>query len=253
VVKAVNMKPIQCVVLLAAVAVSLLGQGRQGQYTSLGGFGNINHPGTGHPPPIRNATPPNASFPARLGANIAGHPDLGPNRGGGRRVVPVGIAIPVYVGGPGYGPGYGYGDYGSGYGAGYGAPMPQQAPPPTIIINNNSYVPDTGNLQVREYTAGSLPAPGAPGMREYQAPQGVNYPDPNAPPPEAKVTDRPTVYLIALKDGSVYSAVAYWVEEGTLHYITTQHSQNRASLDLVDLRTTQQLNDERKVDFRLQR
>ncbi len=45
--------------VLAAIFVSLLGtafgQGRQGQFWSVGGFGNVLYPGTGHAPKRRRA------------------------------------------------------------------------------------------------------------------------------------------------------------------------------------------------------
>ena len=35
------------------------------------------------------------------------------------------------------------------------------------------------------------------------------------------------------RDGTVRAAIAYWVDGDTLHYVTTEGSHNRASLDLV--------------------
>jgi hypothetical protein len=48
--------------------------------------------------------------------------------------------------------------------------------------------------------------------------------------------------FIAMKDGWVYTAWDYWVERGTLHYITTQGKHNQASLELVDRQATVRLN-----------
>jgi hypothetical protein len=58
------------------------------------------------------------------------------------------------------------------------------------------------------------------------------------------------VFLIALKDGSVYMAVAYWIEDSTLHYITPQGKHNQVSLPLVDRHLSQKLNQGRS-EFRL--
>ena len=96
---------------------------------------------------------------------------------------------------------------------------------------------------MREYSAESLPAP----LGQQRPAQ-----------PSDDVTDqggepKPVVYLLAMKDGSVYSAVAYWVEDSTLHYITPKHAHNHASLDLVDREITDQVNRERKVPFKLTR
>ncbi len=60
------------------------------------------------------------------------------------------------------------------------------------------------------------------------------------------------IFLIALKDHSIYPAVAYWIEGGdTLNYMTTQGVHNRVSLDSVDRDFSKLLNDQRRVDFAL--
>jgi hypothetical protein len=56
-------------------------------------------------------------------------------------------------------------------------------------------------------------------------------------------------YLIAYRNHAVYSALAYWVEDKTLHYVTTQNTHNQASLDLIDLNLTKSLNQTRDVPF----
>ncbi len=58
-------------------------------------------------------------------------------------------------------------------------------------------------------------------------------------------------YLIAYRNHAVYSALAYWVEDKTLHYVTTQNTHNQASLDLIDLDLTKSLNQTRDVVFSL--
>ena len=50
--------------------------------------------------------------------------------------------------------------------------------------------------------------------------------------------------MIAYKDHTIYSAVAYWVEGDTLHYFTTGATHNQVSLALVDRDLTQRLNEE---------
>ena len=47
----------------------------------------------------------------------------------------------------------------------------------------------------------------------------------------------------------IYSALAYWVEDKTLHYVTTQNTHNQASLDLIDLTLTKNLNQANDVPF----
>jgi hypothetical protein len=58
-------------------------------------------------------------------------------------------------------------------------------------------------------------------------------------------------YLIAYKDHSIYSALAYWLEGDTLHYVTTQNTHNQASLALIDLEQTAKLNADSNVPFSL--
>jgi hypothetical protein len=78
------------------------------------------------------------------------------------------------------------------------------------------------------------------------------------PPPQAPVqptiagadnTTAGLIFLIAMKDHTIYPAVAYWVEGDTLNYVTTQGAQNRISVDLIDREFSKQLNKERNIDF----
>ncbi len=59
------------------------------------------------------------------------------------------------------------------------------------------------------------------------------------------------VFLIALKDGTVHAALAYWAEGGVLHYITPQGKQEQAELAALDRRLTEQLNRERNLEMQL--
>jgi hypothetical protein len=61
--------------------------------------------------------------------------------------------------------------------------------------------------------------------------------------------ERPVEFFIALKDGWVTGAVAYWVREETLHYITLQGSHNMVSLALVDRLRSARLNEGGPVPF----
>jgi hypothetical protein len=54
-----------------------------------------------------------------------------------------------------------------------------------------------------------------------------------------------------MKDHTIYPAIAYWVENDTLNYITPQGVRNRASLTAVDRDFSKQLNDERHIEFAL--
>ena len=75
--------------------------------------------------------------------------------------------------------------------------------------------------------------------------------------PRAKRPSNPTAepssyYLIAFKDNSIYSALAYWIEGETLHYVTAGNNHNQVSLSLVDRPLTERLNRERRVGVQFQ-
>jgi hypothetical protein len=142
-----------------------------------------------------------------------------------RRATSLATGYPLYVGGayvPAYAPAYAP-DYSSQTQLN---PQQQYSGPPVII---NQYFP---------------PPPPEPVTTFYQPGAGRQpYAEEDAPPEQSKY------YLLAFKDHTVYSALAYWVEDKTLHYVTTQNTHNQASLDLVDLDFTKQLNQDRDVPF----
>ena len=133
---------------------------------------------------------------------------------------------------PGY---YGY-DPSQGYPPqGYAPPGPGSAAPgnPSVLVNPN-YTPETANPVLRDYTY--VPVPEAVPQQDSQT----------------GTTNAPSVFfLIAMKDHVIYPAIAYWVEDDTLNYITQQGVRNRVSLDLVDREFSAQLNKERNIDFAL--
>jgi hypothetical protein len=138
-------------------------------------------------------------------------------------------SYPLYVGGA-YVPAYG-----TSYAPDYSSqtqlnPQQQYAPAPPVVIN--------------QYFGPPAPEP-VTGGGIYQP-----YND-RQPQPEDDSASTPSnkYYLLAFKDHSVYSALAYWVEDKTLHYVTPQNTHNQASLDLVDIDFTKQLNQDRAVPF----
>jgi hypothetical protein len=58
-------------------------------------------------------------------------------------------------------------------------------------------------------------------------------------------------FFIALKDGWVTTAAAYWISERTLHYITPQGSHNMVSLELIDRPRSARLNEGGRTPFLL--
>jgi hypothetical protein len=113
--------------------------------------------------------------------------------------------------------------------------MPQPAYPPAeqppVVIINQYFRPE------------DAPRTAPPAVEEPQLT--------SAPPPASPQDDNAPLFLIAMKDHSVYTARAYWIENGTLNYITTQGSQNSVSMDLVDRDLSRRLNRERNVAFGL--
>ena len=120
-------------------------------------------------------------------------------------------------------------------------PQPQQQPPPPVTVvmpPQQSAPPATINQYVPD--ADPAPPPENSSVQVYQVPASPR-PEPAEPP-------RPA-FFIALKDGWVYTTSQYWVESGTLHYITAQGTHNQVSLNLVDRQTSARLN--RGRDFQL--
>src|SRR5262249_49315865 len=92
--------------------------------------------------------------------------------------------------------------------------------------------------QLRDYSNGQLPPPGAPN-------------NPPAAAANALPDDQPTIFLIALRDQSILPVIAYWVQGDTVHYITLKTEPKHVSLANVDRDLSKQLNLERNVPFQL--
>jgi hypothetical protein len=190
-------------------------------YGSIGGFGNVVYPGTGHAP----------------GTHV-GSPTGGFQSGRFRRP----IIYPVIVGGY-YGYGYPFGGYYDGGYNGYpyqGDPGAYSSQPTPQVIINQNFIPEHATPVVREYA----PDTGEETIRTYNAPGRA---------PVESSEDSSAYYLLAFKDSSVYSAFAYWVEGDTLHYVTSDRIHNQASLNLVDRELTERLNRDRNMQVRLPR
>jgi len=98
----------------------------------------------------------------------------------------------------------------------------QEPIPPPIVLGQREKEPEQGASQERPCQAGST-------AREDQLDHFLVF--------------------IALKDSRVYTAVAYWVQGQTLHYITADGSHNQVSLDLVDRNLSARLNAGRLVEL----
>ena len=180
------------------------------------------HQGLGAPAPVRVGRQGGFGRPGGGGRN-------GDNRGG------VVYAYPVFVGGGGY---YGGDAYDNGYETPAVQPemqQQQQQPSIMIIFPPNSATPTT-----------LYPSEPGSGAQQPAAPNSLY--EPQASQPSA---DEATHYLIAFKDHTIYSAVAYWVDGDTLHYFTSGNTHNQASLSLVDRALTDKLNQDSGLQVKL--
>ncbi len=236
-------------VIPAVLFLSLTGAvfGQSPQVWSLGGFGNVVYPGTGHAP---GATPPVGQFVASSHGGGYSRGFSNPGRAShpqhsGTVIVP----YPVYYGGY-YGTGYGYDPSAAGYAPGNSDDGSQGYGPgvPSVVINQ-SFVPPQANPQVRDYTGDQAPQDQSSGLRLYQAPPSHPYADAQAQ--RSANSGQPTIYLIAFRDHTIVQALGYWMEGSTLHYVSAEQTLNQVSIDLVDRDLSQRLNDERGIDFRL--
>jgi hypothetical protein len=120
------------------------------------------------------------------------------------------------------------------------------------FLDSASFLPF--NDQMPDYvlddsTAEARPAQpsNATGLSESRG--GTQNPATNNAPPMNQAKSEQPVTLLQLRDGSMYGLVAYWVEDGQLHYTTTYGGQNSLELDRIDLEETIQLNAERGIQF----
>jgi hypothetical protein len=83
------------------------------------------------------------------------------------------------------------------------------------------------------------------------APPQLNPPavEPRAQACAPVAQEDPVHFFIALKDGTVDVGVAYWVVNGTLHYLTLDGSHNQVSLDLINRAISARLNERGRVPF----
>ena len=215
------------VILPLALATSVFGQAAHRNFGSVvfpGGtagtssgitrnFGSVVLPGGAQIRPVYGG----AAAQTRVGnSNFRRAPAIGR----GTRIAPAYIyAFPVFVGG-----------YDNS-----NAPQEQAAPQERAVPVMIEAGPDG------EYTT-TAPHQTSTVYQPEQRPETLEEPD--------KATDPPN-YLLAFKDHSIYSAVAYWVDGDTLHYFTAGNIHNQASMSLVDRPLTERLNRELGIDFTL--
>lgn len=235
--------------LTLCLAVAGLGQGRGGFVNSQpfvqGSFGNAVFPGgTSALPGITRsfgnaAFPSGAGFPrlvipgavtdptflGRRGAAVAGRTGNGRFGSRGNNGVLIPYAVPVYVGGFYDNP------YLTDPADGAAPPPPPQQPNVVVVYPSIQQPlmapPPDGYASTAPANSAAQPASAEPAL------------------PEAEH------YLIAFKDHTIYSALAFWVEGDTLHYFTAGNTHNQVSLSMVDKPLTERLNRESGIDMRL--
>jgi hypothetical protein len=147
---------------------------------------------------------------------------------------------PVFVGGLyDYGP-YEYTDQSA-------APQ-QQQPNNVTVVYPPQQAPVTASPVI--VNVGIPPGQGQAAPPGSQTPPQSSYQEP-AQQPDDTASAESTHYLIALKDHTIYSAVAYWVDGSTLHYFTTGSTHNQISLSLVDRPLTERLNQGTGLEVKL--
>ena len=212
-------------------------------------FGNILFPG--------GIAPHQQTHAGRVGGavqgTIGGYPYPGrpaPGYGGGgpgfpgrNRTVVVPYAVPVYYGDP-----YGYGYQQQQQQTPNVTVVVPQQPAPSVVINHH-YTPETARPAMREYSDNELPETG--GLRVYEGAKTEPAPARQPPPRREPASDKPNIYLIALTDSTVRQSIGYWLEDGTVHYVTPQGTINHVSLDQVDREMSRQLNVDRGLEFEL--
>jgi hypothetical protein len=129
---------------------------------------------------------------------------------------------------------YGYGDYES---ASYPTAGYSYSPSPNVTVIYPATLPAAAPVYVEQ--AGRA-------LREYD-----EYGQPVGPSRGSGASAGSPIYLIALKDHTIYPAVAYSVEADTLLFVTIWNEQKRAPLNLIDRGLSMQLNRERHVNFQL--
>jgi hypothetical protein len=218
-----------CVAMLFASASFAQYRGSATPYMT-GGFPNVVFPaGTPATVPGMTRFQPNVVYPGGGGPQL--HvPFSSSGRHSSRASGGAAFAYPVYVGGGLY-------DYaGSGYADPSGAPQQQ---PSNVTVVYPPPPPMTATPVII-----NIGGPGVPNGGPAQPPP----PESGYQPPRQEQDDtaaaEPTRYLIAFKDHTIYSAVAYWVEGSTLHYFTSGNVHNQVSLSLVDRDLTARLNKE---------
>jgi len=200
--------------------------------------------------PLTSTVPVSSNFNSFNGVNNFGRNTFGRGNNNfnnsfhkGGRVPATVIYYPVYVGG-------GYGGYGGYYDPSAFVPDTMAlAHQPVAVYPQQQQQPQPVIIQMGpegQYTTRQQ-QPMAPPPYLAAQPQDQEL---AAQPAQPEATDQPH-YLIAFKDHTIYSSVAYWFDGDTLHYFTNGSTHNQASVDLIDRPLTERLNREMGIEFKM--
>jgi len=159
-------------------------------------------------------------------------------------------------------PSYGWGGYGLGLGWGwgvgsYGCPYSYPCSNYVTYPYVGGYWPGYSDVAPIQYA----PTYSQPSMTVVYPPQQVQverarpvtreYDEFGREVQPSPSTNASPIYLFAFEDHTIQAASSYRVEGATLHFVTLQNEQKKASIDSLDRDLTMQLNRERGVPVRL--
>ncbi len=146
----------------------------------------------------------------------------------------------------GYG-GFGRGYRGFGYSSWYPYGYPYSYPYGYSYYGYNAYPYTESYPPVSYYQQPAVVVNQGFGYQSDEQPQERSY----SRRPNDETDYRPTLYLIAMKDHNIRPALTYWVERGTLHYVTMEREMREIPLGSIDRELSERLNRERDMTFRL--
>jgi hypothetical protein len=217
------MKFLVLAVMASSFSSAAFAQRHPVQLTAPGGYGNILFPAPGHAP----RTPPTGVTGSYSSQSL-----WPPRRATGLQ--PSGVFVPWLM----YDSGYTADRSGNDQQGDPGQTLVTESSPPPPVIINKSLVSPEGPVQPHVIN----PRDGAPLCGNGQC---------NVNRPQVADESRPTIYLLAFKDHRIVQALGYWMEAGTLHYVSVEYGLNQASISLIDRDLSQHLNDERGIAFNL--
>jgi hypothetical protein len=107
---------------------------------------------------------------------------------------------------------------------------------------------------VDEGSAGETPQPEVIDSEDRERGRRYRVTEPAAPAPAAEAASSAPAdndeFVFVRRDGTVFFAVAYSWEQGTLRYITSQGLRQTVTQDALDLDATRQFNEQRGLNFR---